>query len=223
MFDACYYINLDRNTERNDAFQRRWRAVKDWPFPEPVRIPGVEADNPPPQWKTGNAWGCMMAHLNVHMHALTHGHNSVVVFEDDACFSNDFGGKVRRFMEIVPSDWQEIYLGGHHDLFPRRAADGVLLCRRTVGSWAYIMRGQALAWPFAALARFPHVIGDDNCHIDTLWGSLHQWGKVRAYAPDYWPAGHAEGNSDRTGLLCETDYYFQLTDAQLASLTKENE
>jgi hypothetical protein len=221
MFDACVYINLDRNTERNAAFQRRWRAVSDWPFPEPQRLPGVIAE-PPSWWLSGTgSWCCYLAHLRVYEYALMRGYETIAIFEDDAVFADGFSVKVREFAAKVPDDWGLLYLGGNHYRKPYRVAPGVVKCSTTTGLWAYVVHRRAMAMPWQTLARFPMATRDDNCHIDTTWGSLQKWRKVNAYGPDHWMAGHAQGISERTGLLCETDYYFQLTEAALASLPTE--
>lgn len=221
MLDACYYINLDSSVDRNAAFQRRWRSVVDWPFPEPIRVSGIVA-KPPPQWKTGaGSWGCFLSHFSVYFHALTRGHTSIVVFEDDVIFSPTFGADAKKFMVDVPDDWEQVHFGGIHDCYPWRVNDTILRCSQCCGLYAYALRGRAIATPFSTLARFPQVVADDNCHSDTLWSSLHKWRRVNAYAPRYWMAGHAGGQSDREIANHPADAYFQLNETALSRLTDD--
>jgi hypothetical protein len=221
MFDACYYINRDRSPDRNAAFQRRWRSVKDWPFPEPVRVPGTDPP-PPEQWKSGiGAFGAMTTHFTICANALYRGLNSIIIFEDDVVFCDGFSEKLHTFMGQVPNDWEQIYLGGNHHYKPWRVKENVVKCTGACGMWACAFRGQGLAKPFTTLARFPNAIADENCHCDTLWCTLHRWRQVKAYGPDHWLCGHAAGASERVNYVWDQDEYFQLTDAALAALPLE--
>lgn len=221
MFDACYYINLDSNPGRREAFERRVRSVKDWPFPKPQRWTGVQ-EHAPPFWKTGDgAWGCFAAHVNLLHHCIIHGIESVVVFEDDAVFVDDFAERVRDFMSAVPDDWHQIHFGGNHCKSPTVHNDKVLRSRGCNCTWAYAVRGAGLSCIHELVGRFPKALHDENSHIDVMFSMLQHAEQMKAYAPWRWLCGQAAGRSDRCGYEWEKDEWFHLPEETLAKAKRE--
>lgn len=198
MFDAAYYINLDRSPHRRDRFLANVAAV-DWPFPKPERWPGVVET--PPSWFIAEpgAWGCLRAHLSLLEHCILQGIESVMIFEDDAVFPEDLGDRVRAFVDGVPDDWNVLYFGGHHFALPEPFNDKCLLCRETNMTVSYAVRGAARASPLYLLARFWRQLKGQQVHIDRIWGTLQEARRIRAYCPWDWITGQAAGVSDRNG------------------------
>lgn len=220
-FEACFYINLDGNTGRRERFEHRVQEA-DWPFPRPERWPGV-CEPAPDFWRTGKgAWGCFLAHFRILHHCLESDIRSVVIFEDDAVFCEDFGERVRNFMAAVPSDWQQVYFGGNHTTLPPTVVNATVLRARGVSAThAYAVRGAGLSAIHEMLGRFPVALEDENAHIDAMWNMLHQAGQIKSYAPWRWLVGQAAGGSDRCGYVWEKDEWFNLSDEALKKAEAE--
>ena len=229
--EACFYINLDRSPERKERFLQNVTEVKDWPFPEPIRWPGVEAEPPDffqrkePYHARKGAWSCFLAHLRIYEHCILHGLNSVMIFEDDVDFGPDFGIKSRAFYDAACKrypDWQQLYFGGNHHFKPYAFDDELVHCAGMCGGWAYMVRGVALSHIYEVFARRPDALCDDNLHMDVCWSTLHHSGIVQAIAPRYHLAGHRPGTSDRDKRMTwEHAEYFNRTDEELLSSNNE--
>jgi len=214
LFEACYYINLDRSPERNERFLRAVAAVKDWPFKPPIRWAGVDVE--PPSWHRAGrgGWGCLLSHIEILTHCLIHGVRSVMIFEDDAVFCDGFGSRAREFYANVPDDWNQIYFGGNHYALPEVVDENVLLARICNTTHAYAIQGSAMSILHQALATFPNCLQDENCHVDAIYGSFHQLRKLKAYTPWKFLVGQAAIVSERTGRQSwDEDLYFDLHDS----------
>ena len=114
-FDAAYFINLDKRTDRRDKFEQQCREIN-----LPVeRFSAICPD--PEQYKgrihnTPNAHfllGCTMSHQAVIRLAKERNQNCVLIFEDDAIFCSNFMDK----LQIISSElktitnWDLCYLG----------------------------------------------------------------------------------------------------------------
>ncbi|MCK9569311.1 glycosyltransferase family 25 protein [Candidatus Pacearchaeota archaeon] len=196
MFDRCYYINLDRSTERRDRFERNVAAV-DWPFPKPIRFAAIQEDAPPAHCAGRGAWSVLRSHVEIFHKCIMEGVPSVVVFEDDAVFPEDFGDRVREFMAAVPADWQQIYLSASHTSMPKVVNDKVLRCTCANLGLAYALQGGGLSKCHAFLASVPGVIAHKNLHIDTIFATLHEGEQIKAFCPWSNLVGHDVGPSER--------------------------
>lgn len=199
MFERCFFINLDGSVERRERFFANVAAV-DWPFPRPERFAGIE-ETPPSQYRAGRGgWGCLRSHTEIYHRCILEGVRSVVVFEDDAFFPDDFGERVRTFMAAVPEDWQQVYFCASHTAMPRVVNSQVLQCTQVNMGTAYALQGGGLSKAHAFLASVPDVMADPNLHIDVLFATLHKGEQIRAYAPWRSIVGHAPGLSDRLAV-----------------------
>lgn len=210
LLDACFYINRDGDTERNERFLKNVACVKNWPFLPPRRWPGVVA-NPPVNYQTGKgSWGCYLSHMEIYHTCIVHGIPSAVIFEDDAVFSPDFGEQVRWFMEKVPNDWNVIYFGGNHYHLPKAISSDVLLGRCCNTTHAYAIRATALSGVHQFLSRFPSTVYSSNFEIDTVLGTMQHLGLLKAYTPWHFFVGQAKGESVRTGDQFDRDMFFDM-------------
>lgn len=175
MFDHVVCINLDRRPERWERFRKQWplRSLG------PTRYSAVDSRlAKPPPWfpevcPDPGAWGCLRTHVRIWEDALSGGWDSVLVFEDDAILRDDFTAKFSEFMNAVPSDWEQIYLGGQH-LFveesagkqrhngspPPQAIDDkqiVVRCFRVNRTHAYAMRPSMMRAALDSCALLPRV------------------------------------------------------------------
>lgn len=211
------WINLDRATERRDAFLRRVAATA-WPFRAPERVPGIEMD-PPPWWRSfRNAWGIFRAHAAIWHSCLCLGIQRVLIFEDDAVFCPDFGAKVREWLPHVPADWDAVYLGGNHFYLPERVNAHVLRGTCCSALHAYCLTSLAMMKAFRVLQVCPNALRDKNFHVDTFLATMMDAGKLTAYCPPQWFCGQAAGPSFHQNYSFSQDVYFDLPEKALDRL-----
>lgn len=192
-FDRIVVVTLARRPDRLAGFLERVRAANAYIA---YRVePELAVDGelcPPPDWwrTTPGAWGCYRSHLRIIEDALQDGVESVLVFEDDATFVDDFTARAIEFFEALPADWGQAYLGGQHLARARPAAPGVLAGVNVNRTHAYALRGPrgletAYRW-LCSSSRW-----QDRHHVDHQFGRLHRNGELLAYAPEQWLCGQA--------------------------------
>ena len=123
---------------------------------------------------------------------------SVLVFEDDVIWKPDAWEQLKRFMEIVPSDWDQLMLGGQHLEAAEPVSSGVVRCRNTQRTHAYAIRGEAMK----------SLLGlwfTCSVHIDWAMGPWQKNWKV--YAPDPFLFGQSGGKSDISGNHNERKFW----------------
>lgn len=216
MFRHVVCINLDRRPQRWERFLEAIPSLG-W-YMNMVRYPAVDSRlaKPPPWFSDAcphpGAWGCLRTHLRIWEDALTQGWDNVLVFEDDAIFCDDFAAKFSEFMDAVPDDWDQIYLGGQH-LYaldkngdtrhgfsspPQAVNEYVLRCQNVNRTHAYAMRPSMMQAASDTCALLPPGLPNSRSyHVDFRLGSLHSTHKV--YAPTQWLVGQEHGKSDVLG------------------------
>ena len=203
MFDRTIVLNLDRRKDRWEEFCRRsdtvdWDAIADI-CPRPERVSAVDGsrDRSRPRWyrcSPGN-WGDVRSHVEAIQAAIRDGIGSLLIFEDDALFCEDFAGRLRKFSEVVPSDWDQVYLGGQHlqqiRQSPVSVGLGVVKCHNVNRTHAHAIRGPAMIDVLKILTTMKL-----NLPVDHQLGRHHQHQNV--YAPTEWLVAQAAGQSDIT-------------------------
>jgi hypothetical protein len=192
-FDRVVVVSLARRPERLAAFLERAAAACPYITDNLDVEAAVDGQicQPPDWWKTtSGAWGCYRSHVRIIEDALQAGLESVLVFEDDATFVDGFRDKAVAFLEALPADWRQAYLGGQHLARPAPVAPGVVLGANVNRTHAYALRGlaglqAAYRW-LCASDRWR-----DRHHVDHQFGRLHRDGVLAAYAPAEWLCGQA--------------------------------
>ncbi|MFO0824984.1 MAG: glycosyltransferase family 25 protein [Gemmataceae bacterium] len=191
-FDRVVVINLRRRPDRLAAF-RASLSECDWPFLEPTVFEAVDglARPTPEGWADGaGAWGCLQSHRQVLDQAIRDHVKALLVLEDDACFRGDFRIQAEKFLNAVPSDWDQLMLGGQHMATAAPVVPGVVRCHKCHRTHAYAIRGRFLRdlsrhWDTA------------SGHCDHVMGNLQP--EYRVFAPDPFLVGQAAGPSDISG------------------------
>jgi GR25 family glycosyltransferase involved in LPS biosynthesis len=55
--------------------------------------------------------GCLRSHVNILQDAINNGYEKIAVFEDDIIFCDDFEARFEYYKQVVPDDWEIMYLG----------------------------------------------------------------------------------------------------------------
>lgn len=177
-------ITLPRRVDRLANVERLQQLV---PGLEVVTgVDGSEAAIPEDWQCSPGAWGNRESHLRL----LTSAGDvsSVLVLEDDAHLPADFDTRLELLLAALPADWEAVMLGGEHVRPPSWVAHGVVRCRRTIRTHAYLLRGQAIQVAVGAARRAQR-------HWDSdLSRELGRRG--RTYAPDPFLAWVIDSPSD---------------------------
>src|SRR6266436_1644423 len=107
-------INLDRRPERWQHMRRKFdqhgiRSVR--------RFSALDGDDMklPANWvHTPGAYGCLLSHIQVVREAQRLGVSSVLIFEDDVVFDDQFEKKFGACIEQLPPDWYMLFFGALH-------------------------------------------------------------------------------------------------------------
>ena len=135
-FDGGFYLNLDKRTERREAFESR---SKEAGF-EVDRFSAIqlkEEDVPNPF--NGNNWhikiSCTYSHFEMIKEAKRRGWKNCVIFEDDCVFVDGFIDKVKECIEeLKDKKWDIFYIGGEPGGWCDSVSDKLAKC--TAGMYA---------------------------------------------------------------------------------------
>jgi len=191
MFDRIVCISLKRRPDRRESFLKRIPA--DWPWVPIEIVDAVDGKlcKHPAWWKQGGgAWGCYKSHMNIIEHALCNGLESVLIFEDDATFIEDFSVKAAEYLCRLPEDWGQAYLGGQHLKRPQQVCEGVMRAININRTHAYALRGKDA---MTSVYRWLNETRGwrDRHHIDHHYGRMHTAKRIPAYTPAVWLCGQA--------------------------------
>lgn len=211
-FDRVLVISLTRRPERLEEF--RARVPADFPFGRIEHFEAIDgkAVKHPAWWRQGGgAWGCYRSHLRIIEDALRCGDDRVMIFEDDATFSEDFTERALRYFAALPEDWKQAYLGGQHLVRPSAISGNaeVLLAKNINRTHAYAINGRD-----GLVSLYRHLTDTSDWmkghHIDHHYGRLHRRSESGFYAPRDWICGQCGGVSDVSGKSV-SDRWWQRT------------
>jgi len=211
-FDRVVLINLKRRPDRLAQAKEALSQCK-WPFRQPIVFAAVDGNlNPPPRkFKDGvGAWGCTCSHQEVLAQATRDGINSILILEDDVCFSDDFRSGVEEFLQSVPDDWDGLMLGGEHSMFfkskPTLVRPGLYRCGACERTHCYAVRGKYMHMLCRRLrggGKFNgSVINDYIMARDPELQLAH-----KIYAPEYFLAGQERSMSDHLGGVLPRQFW----------------
>jgi GR25 family glycosyltransferase involved in LPS biosynthesis len=110
-FQKIYCINLDRRTDRwkdaSELFQSYGIEVE--------RVSGIEDEIP---WN-----GLRKTVIGIFKRAIEEGLETILIFEDDIDWSNDFSNSFERCWNSLPDDWDMFYFSAAHQYWPPKHND----------------------------------------------------------------------------------------------------
>jgi len=200
MFDRVYLINLKRRPDRLAAFEALC-AEKEWKLAAPIIFEAIDGNRvgvPDYYISGGGAWGCLRSHVRILEQCLMDDVKSVLILEDDVTWKRDAWERLDEFLRIVPSDWDQLMLGGQQQRKPESISPGVVRCLNCQRTHAYAIRGRAMK----DLLRLWFKC---NRHIDHDMGPWQA--KWRVYAPAEFIFGQGESRSDISGNRDHTRFW----------------
>ncbi|MGA2229477.1 MAG: ERV1/ALR-related protein [Tepidisphaeraceae bacterium] len=193
-FDAVWCINLDRDQERWQTFQRSLDICQ-WPFGPVTRVSAIHGDTvgiPDHFHQGGGAWGCLQSHLRILEQSLMAGHERILVMEDDVDLRPDFGKRARAFLTNLGDEtWDCLMFGGQHMSPPTPFKPGVVRA-------ANIQRTHCMALSRTFMRElYRHWSSPLDKHCDWALGPFAaRW---KTFAPESFIAGQRGGHSWITG------------------------
>ena len=126
---------------------------------------------------------------------LNAGTESVLIFEDDALFPDDFTSQWKLLKPHVPDDWGMLYLGGQHLMRaqrqPKMINDHIVQPYNVNRTHAYAVNQRLMETLYRHLNAI--TTWRNRHHIDHHYGLLHMTGKHNVYAPVKWLVGRVGG------------------------------
>ena len=216
-FDRVYVINCahrpDRFEETKRHLEETGMANNDWVHYYPAII--GDWTTHPADWNSGKgAWGCLRSHQRIledvlhtrdDQHTLTL--NNVLVLEDDVIFKEDALEKLNEFMEDVPTDWGQIYLGGQHRRKKGETDSPKVVIGNSVNRTHAYAVNQPTFTQFYRHISYATDYRDTNKHIDHQLELAHRRKDWPVYCPKEWIVGQRAGSSNINGKINETKFW----------------
>ena len=115
-FTKLYCINLDRRTDRYEEVQKEFLKIG----ANVERISGIDGktqtDIPGLTLKERSCYGLTSTHYKIIKNAKINAYESILIFEDDVMFTDNFNEIFNEKIKFLPNDWDLFYLGGNHIL-----------------------------------------------------------------------------------------------------------
>ncbi|CAB4162602.1 Glycosyl transferase, family 25 [uncultured Caudovirales phage] len=209
-FDRVYVINCAHRPDRRQrVLAHLWNAGM---VSDPLKLVVFNAiigdwTTSPACWTSGQgAWGCLQSHRRLiedvmherdDRYQLTLG--NVLVLEDDVVFLDNALADLNKFMDAVPEDWDQIYLGGQHRQQHEETSNPAVIVGRSVNrTHAYALAAKAFQPFYRHISHAPDYHGS-NKHIDHQLELAHQRRDWKVYCPRVWICGQEEGASNISG------------------------
>lgn len=216
-FDRVYVINCahrpDRLEETKKHFEETGMADND----KVVYYPAIIGDwtTCPADWNSGwGAWGCLRSHQRI-VEDVIHDRDqrgqlvcrNVLVLEDDVTFKDDALENLNIFMESVPDDWGQIYLGGQHRRRTQNTDnDNVVIGMSVNRTHAYALNSPTYTAFYRHISYATDYRGT-NKHIDHQLELAHNRQDWPVYCPREWIAGQRAGSSNISGKTNDTQFW----------------
>lgn len=200
-------LSLPIRSDRREKLQERFSTLgSGWELKIHEAVDGSVTPHPD-YWISGDgAWGCYRSHLRIIEDALNNGSNGVLIFEDDAVFSDEktlgesWVSYLQGCLNELPEDWGMFYLGGQH----QRQKEQPVVQYSPHLHYAYsINRTHGYAISKAALPIvYKHLLSrswQPRHHIDHHLEALHRSNEFSVFSASTWLVSQDEGPSNISG------------------------
>jgi glycosyl transferase family 25 len=140
LFPHKVCITLDRRIER-------WRQMQDKFYQHGIhsvrRFAAIDGESSaiPASWPgTPGAYGCLLSHLEVVRDARRLGLPSILIFEDDVIFDDQFEQKFSEYVSQLPADWDMLFFGALHKDELIKVSDNVGRITQSNSTYACVLR-----------------------------------------------------------------------------------
>jgi hypothetical protein len=124
---------------------------------------------------------------------------SALILEDDVFFLENALEQLQKFMQNVPQDWGQLYLGGQHRMkVTRTPHPGVVVGNSVNRTHAYAISSTYVQAIYRHVSYMMDYNGN-NYHIDHQLERAHQRHDWPVYCPDKWICGQRAGSSNVSG------------------------
>ena len=139
-FEGAFYLNLDKRTERKEAFEKRSAEIGI----QAERFPATqlsEGDVPNPL--NNKDWhikiSCTYSHFEMIKEAKRRGWKNCLIFEDDCIFEPNFIEKMKEcIVDLKSIEWDMFYMGGEPNSECYSITDNLAKCTTGLyGTHAY--------------------------------------------------------------------------------------
>ncbi len=216
-FDRVYVLNCAHRPERLKETKKHLNETGMADTEKIIYYPAIfgEWTTHPADWSSGaGAWGCMRSHQRI-MEDVIHTrddrlHNTlrnVLVLEDDVIFKDDALEKLNEFMEPLPDDWGQLYLGGQHtrDMTPTDCPT-VFVGNSVNRTHAYAVNQPNFTKFYRHISYAKDYRGTTN-HIDHQLEKAHRRKDWKLYCPRQWFAGQRDSPSDISGEVPAINFW----------------
>jgi GR25 family glycosyltransferase involved in LPS biosynthesis len=210
-FSRVYVINCAHRPDRLEEVTKHLQETGMADMDKVVIYPAIIGDwvTHPADWRAGNgSWGCLRSHMRILEDAMQERDmeqegwpmtlENILILEDDVFFLENALEDLNRFMNIVPSGWGQLYLGGQHQRKPVLTAEGVLVGLSVNRTHAYAVSRDNFQPLYRHICYASDYIGKKR-HIDHQLELAHQRRDWDVYCPERWICGQRAGTSNISG------------------------
>lgn len=221
-FDKIYIISLPNRLERlNRALEQlKTLGLCD----NPVIFPAISGEivGVSPWYNYGaGAWGNMISHIRLIEDFLMERNGDengkILILEDDVIFSKNAKTQFKTFIDNVPADWGQLYLGGQHTLPPKSYNKNVLVGSSVNRNHAYAISARYAKQIHKHVTNYPDYKGAAHL-IDHQFEIAHKREDWPVYCPIRWIAGQGENRSDITGAMLSDKWWDHRGNVDLSAL-----
>lgn len=216
-FDRVFVINCAHRPDRLEETKKHFDETGMADNAKVVYYPAIIGDwtTCPADWNSGwGAWGCLRSHQRILEDVLherdERGHlrlQNILVLEDDVTFREGALEKLNTFMEVVPDDWGQIYLGGQHRQRVRKTDNDEVVIGMSVNrTHAYALNSPTYTAFYRHISYATDYRGT-NKHIDHQLELAHNRKDWPVYCPKEWIAGQRAGSSNISGKTNATQFW----------------
>jgi GR25 family glycosyltransferase involved in LPS biosynthesis len=111
--EKIYVVNLKKRKDRLHHITNELQKINCSKYEIVEAIDGSQIDNPT-KMKNGN-YGLNLTYIKIHEDWSKNKTQTVLIIEDDCCFSDNFNDELKNYIENIPKDWDIIYFGANHN------------------------------------------------------------------------------------------------------------